>query len=263
MLLVLVGWSFVDPHLRRLSVCSPRRRASTVATLATTVAARPADRRDHRRGNRDLRRRRPGDGADQRNLPRSPRHRAADRLDRLHGSARPRPGGERARRPRLRRARRAGSVARRLGGARLSQWPMSRLSATMMFVFPRLLIAPFLDPRRRRRAGGRGARRCRSCGSPRSSRSSTARRRRSPTCCAASTIRAGRWSWRSPAIGRSARRSASRWLSSRRCAAVGLWIGLACGLGAVALQLLWRWRSRESAASSSAQEARGLPQSSG
>ena len=72
-----------------------------------------------------------------------------------------------------------------------------------------------------------------------------AARRRSPTCCAACTIRASPSSLRLSAIGRSARRSAWRLGFATPLGAVGVWIGLALGLAVVAILLMSRWLGKE------------------
>ncbi len=169
----------------------PRPLAAGLARLRPPVAPRPADRRDDRGGDLDLRRGGAGDGADRPRFARGACDRAADRLDRVHGSARPRPGRERARRPRLRRARRVARRARRLdrvfrhhGLCRALRLDDARGAAA---------AHPALPRRATRRKTPKSSRwRFPSCASPRFSRSSTARRPRSPTCCAASTTRAGR-----------------------------------------------------------------------
>ena len=69
------------------------------------LAAWPADRRDDRRRSRRVRRRDAGDGPFQHHGDRGAHDRAADRLARLHGPARPRPGGDRPGRPSLWRVR--------------------------------------------------------------------------------------------------------------------------------------------------------------
>ena len=243
MLLILIGWSFLDPHLRRYRLFAARPRfdgpafaalwrlglpigATTAAEVAIFGAAGLAM------------------GLIGPELARSPRDRAADRLGRVHGPARPRPGGERARRPRLRRPRRARGVARRLDRARPSPWPMSRCR--------RRRCSSFRDCSSRRSCRATPPTstrsspwRCRSCRSRRCSSSSTERRRRSPTCCAESTTSrwpavmaiVGYWAIGAP-IGVGLAFFTP--LQGR-----GLWIGLACGLAATSLQLLVRWRGAE------------------
>ena len=134
-----------------------------------------------------------GDGADRPRL-RSRRTRSCCRSPRPRSwfrsaSARPRACASATPSARATRAR----SRARAGPRSSSPWPMSRSPRRRCSPFPRLLISPFLATEARRPTPRSSRWRCRSCASPRFSRCSTARRRRSPTCCAASTTRAGRW----------------------------------------------------------------------
>ena len=100
------GASLLDPRLRRLRLFALPWRSARARDRGA-LAAWPADRGDDRRGGRRLRRGDPGDGPHRQGGARSAYGRAADRLACLHGPARPRPGGDRAGRPRLWRARRS------------------------------------------------------------------------------------------------------------------------------------------------------------
>ena len=122
--------------------------------IRQTLAARRADRRPDRARGRRLRLRGAGDGAHRRGAGRGARHRPQHRRHRLHGAARPRHGGDGARRPRLWRARPRRGGARRLDGVR----PVDRL---------------------RRRLGAGDGRSRRACSSP---PSSTSPRRPTPPC---------------------------------------------------------------------------------
>ncbi len=88
------------------------------------LAAWSADRRDDRGRSRRVRRRDAGHGPVRRPGDRGAHDRAADRLARLHGSARPRPGGDGQGRPRLWRGRRPRDRRTR-GGRRSASRPCS------------------------------------------------------------------------------------------------------------------------------------------
>ena len=117
MFAILIAAALIDPRMRRLRLFAlpwrPARRR-----VRGAVAARPADRRDDRRRGRRLLRRDAGDGPHRPDRARGAHDRVADRLARLHGPARPRPGGDGQGRPRLWRARPAGDFARRVVGVR-------------------------------------------------------------------------------------------------------------------------------------------------